>query len=239
MKDHEHSEACYDEEGNLICGYEGVNVHEHDARCYDIYGELICGYEGAADHVHTEGCYDEEGNLVCGYELRAVYEQSKIFECADYVVVARYNNDAGIPEEAEFLAEQITQDMDEEHYVNREAEYKELMGDEDASMKALLKIGFYMEEDGEKKEIEPKTPVAIAVQFLDEDGLAEGSPITIIHFAEGGTEKLDGSDAKDNSTTFTMESFSEIAIGQSEKKMERQDSRSSSPMILNMKRPLF
>ena len=222
VKDHEHSEACYDEEGNLICGYEGVNVHEHDARCYDIYGELICGYEGAADHVHTEGCYDEEGNLVCGYELRAVYEQSKIFECADYVVVARYNNDAGIPEEAEFLAEQITQDMDEEHYVNREAEYKELMGDEDASMKALLKIGFYMEEDGEKKEIEPKTPVAIAVQFLDEDGLAEGSPITIIHFAEGGTEKLDGSDAKDNSTTFTMESFSEIAIGQSEKKMERQ-----------------
>ena len=222
VKDHEHSEACYDEEGNLICGYEGVNVHEHDARCYDIYGELICGYEGAADHVHTEGCYDEEGNLVCGYELRAVYEQSKIFECADYVVVARYNNDAGIPEEAEFLAEQITQDMDEEHYVNREAEYKELMGDEDASMKALLKIGFYMEEDGEKKEIEPKTPVAIAVQFLDEDGLAEGSPITIIHFAEGGTEKLDGSDAKDNSTTFTMESFSEIAIGQREKKMERQ-----------------
>lgn len=212
-KNHEHSLGCYDEDGNLICGYEGVRNHEHAAKCYNIYGELICGYEGAVDHVHTEECYDEDGNLICGYDVRESYEQSKTFECADYVVVARYNNDANIPEEAEFLAEQITPDSDGEHYINRETEYKEMMGDEEASMKALLKIGFYVEENGEKKEIEPETSVAIAVQFLDEDGLAEDSPITIVHFAEEHTEKLDGSDAKDNSTTFTMDSFSEVAIG--------------------------
>ena len=213
VKDHEHDANCYDEEGNLTCGYEGVKDHEHDANCYDILGELICGYEGVKDHVHTEECYDENGNLICGREVLEVYSQSKRFECDDYIIVARYNEDAEIPEEAELLAEQITPESDGEHYANRESEYRTLLEDETASMRALLKIGFYIEDEEGQTEVEPKTPVAVAIQFLDEDGLAEGKPITVIHFAEEGTEKLDGSNAKDNSTTFRMESFSEIAIG--------------------------
>ena len=222
-KDHEHDAKCYDEDGSLICGYEGVKDHEHDADCYDIRGELICGYEGVEDHVHSEACYDEDGNLICGYEVLAVYDNSKIFECENYIVVARYNEDALIPEEAELLAEQITPETDEEHYAQREAEYQETLEDETASMRALLKIGFYLDGEEESEnaeaessapiEIEPATPVEISIQFLDEDGLAEGSPITIVHFAEEGTEKLDGSKAKNSSTTFEMRSFSEIAIG--------------------------
>lgn len=214
-KDHEHDANCYDKDGNLICGYEGVKDHEHSADCYDIKGNLICSYEGMEDHVHSETCYDADGNLICGYEILAVYENSKIFECEDYVVVARYNEDAHIPAEAELLAEKITPETDEEHYARREAEYQETLGDETASMRALLKIGFYLdgEEDGGKTEIEPETPVEISIQFLDEDGLPEGSPITVVHFADEGTEKLDGSKAKNSSTTFEMKSFSEIAIG--------------------------
>ncbi len=213
VKDHEHDANCYDEEGNLVCGYEGVKDHEHDASCYDILGELICGYEGVKDHVHTEECYDENGNLICGREVLEVYSQSKRFECDDYIVVARYNEDAEIPEEAELLVEQITPESDGEHYASRETEYRAMVEDEMASMRALLKIGFYMEGEDGQTEVEPKTPVAVAVQFLDEDGLAEGKPITVIHFAEEGTEKLDGSHAKDNSTSFKIDSFSEIAIG--------------------------
>ncbi len=213
VEDHEHDASCYDEEGNLICGYEGVKDHEHDASCYDILGELICGYEGVKDHVHTEECYDENGNLICGREVLEVYSQSKRFECDDYIVVARYNEDAEIPEEAELLVEQITPESDGEHYASRETEYRAMVEDEMASMRALLKIGFYMGGEDGQTEVEPKTPVAVAVQFLDEDGLAEGKPITVIHFAEEGTEKLDGSHAKDNSTTFKIDSFSEIAIG--------------------------
>ncbi len=208
-KDHEHDSNCYDEGGNLICGYEGVKNHEHDANCYDIKGNLVCGYEGVEDHVHTEACYDEKGNLICGYEVLEVYDSRKIYENDKYIVVVKYNNDANIPEEAELIAEEITPDSDQEHYGNRETEYREMLKDETASMRALLKIGFYLEGE----EIEPETPVAVSIQFIDEDGLAEGKPITVIHFAEGGTEKLDGSDAKDNSTSFKMMSFSEIAIG--------------------------
>ncbi len=213
MKDHQHSGSCYDEEGNLICGYEGAKDHEHDAECYDIFGNLICGYEGAADHVHTEDCYDEEGNLICGHEDVEVYDESKSFECDDFIVVARYNQDAQIPEEARLVAEQITADSDQEHYANRESEYRKEVNDETASMRALLKIGFYIEDGEELQEIEPETPVTLVIQFLDSDGLAEDKPITVIHFGEAGTEKLDGGRARDNSTSFKMDSFSEIAIG--------------------------
>ncbi len=218
VKAHEHDAECYDAEGNQICGYEGVKDHQHDADCYDIFNNLICGYKEVADHEHTESCYDEDGNLICGYEVLEAYELSKTFECDDYIVVARYNTDANLPEEAALLVETITADSDGEHYGNREAEYREMTGDADASMRALLKIGFY-DEKGE--EIEPEASVSVAVQFLDEDGLAEGKPITIIHFAEEGTEKLNGSKAKNNSTTFKMESFSEIAIGYGEEEESR------------------
>lgn len=212
-KEHEHDASCYDEEGNLICGYEGVKAHEHDANCYDMYGTLICGYEGATDHVHTEACYDADGNLICGYELLEEYQNSKTFEGENYIVIAKYNSDANLPEEAELLAEEITIDSDKAHYERRESEYREMMEDETASMRALLKIGFYVEEEGEKVEVEPETPVLVSVQFLDEDGLPEGSPITVVHFAEDKTEMLDGGSAVDNSTTFQINSFSEIAIG--------------------------
>ena len=208
-KDHEHDSSCYDAKGNLICGYEGVKNHEHDASCYDIRGNLICNYKGVEDHIHTDTCYDEEGNLICGYEILEVYDSLKAYENERYIVVVKYNNDAKLPEEAELIAEEITADSDGEHYGNRETEYREMMQDETASMKALLKIGFYLEGE----EVEPETPVAVSIQFKDEDGLAEGKPITVVHFAEEGTEKLDGSKAKDNSTTFKMGSFSEIAIG--------------------------
>ena len=229
-KDHEHDRYCYDEDGELICGYEGVKDHVHGEECYDEEGNLICGYdEGhihdescydekgrlicryAKKHVHDESCYDEDGNLICGYddEDEEPAEYTRIFQGDGYTITAIYSVDANIPEEAEFIAEQITPDSDGEHYAQREAEYQEAVENENASMRALLKVGFYV--DG--VEVEPESPVTLMIQFLDEDGLADGSPITVIHFADEGTEKLDGSRAENNSTTFQMESFSEIAIG--------------------------
>lgn len=155
--------------------------------------------DGEADGDEAEGA-DEEN---------ATYEIVKIFVGDGYKVTASYNEDANIPEEAELIAEQITVDTDEEHYTKREAQYRKTTGEKDAVMKALFKIGFYIEG----KEIEPETPVNLTIQFLDEKGLPEGAPITVVHFADKGTEVLDGSEAEGGSTSFDMNSFSEVAIG--------------------------
>lgn len=146
----------------------------------------------------------EETEEVKPEEIQKVYTSEK------FTVTASYSKEANIPEEAEFKAEEVAAEGNEEHYAEREAEFKKAMGDEKASMKALLKVGFYV--DGE--EVEPESPVTLTIQFLDENGLKEGSPITVVHFAEKGTEVLDGGKAKDNSATFQMGSFSEIAIGE-------------------------
>lgn len=217
---HTHTEKCYGADEKLICPLPEIEVHTHTEECYDENGQIICGKEEAQLHTHTEECYDENGKLIC--DKLEVLEHThstacevphrlfkKTCEGANFIVTASYKADANIPEEAVLIAEQITEESDEEHYVTRQTQYQEAVGNEKAVMCALLKIGFYV--NGE--EVEPDSPVTVSIQFLDEDGLLEGSPITIVHFAEEGTGVLDGGDAIDNSTTFRTGSFSEFAIG--------------------------
>ncbi len=209
---HVHDSDCYDRDGELICGLEVV-VHEHDEDCYDENGKLICDHA----HIHEESCFDEDGNMTCDFEDVGDY----LWTCEeeDYIVTVKFNHEAKIPGNAKLIAEQITAEEDEEYFARREEEYREAMNDETADMRALLRVGFYVEDKEAKKdedkliEIESEAPVTVTVQFLDEDGLKEGDPITVVHFAKEGTELLDGGQAEDNSTTFEMDGFSDIAIG--------------------------
>ncbi|MEZ3485582.1 MAG: LPXTG cell wall anchor domain-containing protein [Lachnospiraceae bacterium] len=318
LEEHQHTEECSDEEGNLICGLEehqhaetcypveevltctvpeGEGAHTHTEECFEVQKTLVCEKPEVRLHTHTDECYEkidpeqeyseENRRLICEQlqveehvhtedggcleivEVTAVgepvedtpteeaevfttdlggeneeaeaedakdgedakdaedgdedseeakdeetkdaktYELTKTYTGDGYTVTAEYNEDANIPEEAELIAEQITVDSDEEHYAKREAEYRKSTGDKNAVMKALFKVGFYV--DGE--EVEPETAVKLTIQLFDENGLPEGTPITVVHFAEKGTEVLDGSEAESGSTSFEMESFSDVAIG--------------------------
>lgn len=54
---HVHSEKCYDDQKNLICGYADFVAHKHDASCYREDGTLWCPLEEREPHVHDESCY--------------------------------------------------------------------------------------------------------------------------------------------------------------------------------------
>lgn len=54
---HSHSEACYDESGNLICGKADHVAHTHNSLCYDQAGQLVCQFPEIVQHEHTENCY--------------------------------------------------------------------------------------------------------------------------------------------------------------------------------------
>lgn len=216
---HVHTEECYGEETELVlvCEELSQGLHTHvkelveDGGCYDSSafddetGEFIegsrpvCGLLQLEEHVHTKDCFTNDPDYIF----------TRTCEGEGFIVTAEYTGKADIPEEAELRAELV--EADSEHYAQREAEYKETLEDEHAYMRALMKIGFYVDDE----EIEPKDDVTITVQLLDEDGLAEGRPITVVHFAEEGAEILDGGKAENQSTTFKMGSFSEIAIGYS------------------------
>lgn len=62
---HQHTDACYDSEGTLICGYADFVIHRHDASCYDENGKLWCPLPETEAHQHTESCYGES-ELICG-----------------------------------------------------------------------------------------------------------------------------------------------------------------------------
>lgn len=195
-----------------VSGDESGSVSDGDA---SVSGDSASGNSVSEDsvsendvHVHDESCYDAAGGLMCGYEDIKEPEITKTYKDDSYIVTAKYTKKADIPEKAELRAELITAESGGEHYAEREAEIRRALEDDSVSMNALFKIGFYVDEE----EVEPKNDVIITVQFLDEKGMKDGSPIAIIHFAEGGSEVINGGKAKDKSTTFKTRSFSEFGI---------------------------
>ena len=68
---HTHTDNCYDEEGNIVCGYADFVVHTHDASCYAEDGTLICTLPEIRAHAHDSSCYQEALIPICGQEESA------------------------------------------------------------------------------------------------------------------------------------------------------------------------
>lgn len=65
---HEHTDECYNDEGELICGLSDKVVHTHDSSCYDAEGALVCPLEELEPHEHDDSCYTEVKELICGQQ---------------------------------------------------------------------------------------------------------------------------------------------------------------------------
>ncbi len=214
LEEHAHEEACYDGDGVPACGLE-EHAHEEDCLAEEEQ-EYVCGL---AEHVHEETCYDGDGGLICGLEEHTHGEScleaeetagviTQTWENERYVITAAYTEAAKLPENAVLQAEEITEESDPERYAKRDAEAQELV-DETLSMKCLFNIGFFVEGE----EVEPQDKVSVTIQFLDENGYAEGDPVTVVHFAKEETQILEGTQIDGSgATSFDTESFSDMAI---------------------------
>ncbi len=203
---------------------EGEDGETADGEDGSEAGEETEGEENSGNGEAAEGGEDsetdEEGEAGTNEEAEGeaaadpeTYEESKTYEGLGYIVTASYNKDANIPEDARLIAEQITEITDSEDYKKHETEFKKSMGDENATMSALFKIGFYVEGE----EVEPETPVLVTIQFVDKNGLPEGEPIKVVHFGDEKTEVIDGGKAESGSTSFKTNGFSKFAVGFSKK----------------------
>lgn len=54
---HTHTDSCYGDEGNIICGYADFVVHMHDGSCYAEDGTLICPLPEIEVHTHDTSCF--------------------------------------------------------------------------------------------------------------------------------------------------------------------------------------
>lgn len=81
---HEHTSSCYDEDGNLVCGYADYVVHHHDSTCYDEEGNLWCPLPEIEPHTHDASCYAEavegqessEPEVICGRDEIILHEHT-------------------------------------------------------------------------------------------------------------------------------------------------------------------
>lgn len=219
---HSHNKTCYGADGVLSCGKADYAIHEHTMACRDLDNKLVCPVpEREGDiHEHDDSCYTDS-ELICGMleVLEHVHDVNctrpgedivRVFDGDGFTVEAAYSTQARIPKDAEFICELVDDDPEDvsSHYKKRLDEYRAAVDDKFANMRALMKIGFYL--DG--KEIEPEAPVRISVQFYDENGEPEGRELTAVHFLESGADVLEG-DSLDGKTVFEMSHFSEIALG--------------------------
>lgn len=78
---HVHGEECYNEAGELVCGYADYCVHEHNEDCYDSEGNLVCQLPEIGAHVHDDSCYAEEEQLICGLEENEIHQHTD--DCYD------------------------------------------------------------------------------------------------------------------------------------------------------------
>lgn len=75
---HTHGEACYEtrQVQTLACA---AAPHSHTADCYNEAGEVCCGYGDFLVHVHDESCYGPDSQLLC--PLPQVREHSHGEDC--------------------------------------------------------------------------------------------------------------------------------------------------------------
>lgn len=228
---HRHTDSCFDENGDSACGKADYAQHAHDLSCLDAGHVLICQVpENHTDtHSHGDACYSGEalicGQLevlehihsdICGTEPEAG-DTTRVFEGDGFTVTVVYGPDAEIPDDAELICGIVEDGADDGgNYKNRLEQYRSAMGSENARMRALLKIGFYLND----AEIEPEAPVRLSVQFYDQNGEPEGPVLNAVHFTgDTGADVLDGEFDDSGVCQFHVPHFSEIAFGYGDEDM--------------------
>lgn len=178
---------------------------------------------------------DEDTPLAGGDE----FKNSKTYEDDKISVKVSYNDDAGIPEDAELVVKEITEESDPEHYNARKQEYLELMGesdDTDAVDEASEEVADESAEEPQQKEedqifllhdisfqvdgeeIEPKTEVKVEIIYKDEKMQdVDSDSLQIVHFKDDDTkEKVEPDKVEkketDLKTNFKLESFSNVMV---------------------------
>jgi LPXTG-motif cell wall-anchored protein len=128
-----------------------------------------------------------------------------------FCITVTYDDEANIPEGSELVAEEISEGSEKyEKYLEETAEKWE----QDNKKGYISFCRFFdieIQKDGKK--IEPETPVE--VEIVHEDGLAfsEDESLSVIHFAENGTEIIDELQRNEDSTQIVYEQDGFSVIG--------------------------
>lgn len=94
---HQHTDECYNEAGEQICGQADFVIHTHNESCYEDDGSLICPLTERTAHVHTDECYETHKTLICTNKeenhthSEECYNTEKTLICNETAVLHRHS----------------------------------------------------------------------------------------------------------------------------------------------------
>lgn len=94
---HIHTEDCYQESSDLVCGTPESTGHAHGAECFDDDGNLICGQEESQGHAHGEGCYEVSRQLICGQTEEPAHQHTDECYSWNQVLTCEKSTEAAQP----------------------------------------------------------------------------------------------------------------------------------------------
>ena len=129
----------------------------------------------------------------------------------DYSITVTYGPEAGIPDEAELRAEEITQEKKSEEFNSYVETAEELLATDLHEFIRIFDIS--IRKDGE--ELEPKAPVSVCIEYTEGVEVSQNSQMKVVHFASSGAEVLENHTEETegilNKVAFETDSFSAYA----------------------------
>ncbi len=149
------------------------------------------------------------------------------FEGPDYIVTASYGEDAGIPEGAELVVSEITEDDDQETFQNYSDQVEAaVVPDEGTKESEVVRTVsrvrlFDIKIMAGGVEIEPRGPVSVQIAYQESIVQEEGEEVSTVHFEgkketprvlDSRTETADTSPAENDQVSFETDGFSVFAV---------------------------
>ncbi len=152
--------------------------------------------------------------------IEVQHEFRQTAEVGNVRVIAEYDSEAKIPEEAQLQAALITEDGDPDSYGEFKAMYLEQAG-ENAVMDMLLEIGFCV---GDEK-VAAQAPVSIKVQIAD-TGYEADEKVNVFRISEAGMEEekaaLAAEEDGSRSMSFNADGLSTYMIGREDVSLRKE-----------------
>ena len=132
-----------------------------------------------------------------------------------YRITLDYTEAAKIPENAELSVNEITPETDREAYeAYLEQAKKQVTGDDKSAVDETATRFFDIEIVSKGEKIEPKAPVQVIISHEDALDVSLGDTLSIVHFADEGTEVISDVTVSEDQKEISYEQASFSVVGE-------------------------
>ena len=173
--------------GPVVVTFSGLEVPNDDAQVFHVEDDKKSVEEMPVETT-DEGEIQMETDHFSLYAVTYTVESYfRSYTGETFKITVSFDEDAGIPSDAELFVRELIPGTDE--YASYKEASAEALGEEDENQISFARFfDIELRKDGEK--IEPNTPVEIKIEYEDGIDREDGDILSIVHFADDGTEVI-------------------------------------------------